>query len=297
MKKKSKKHNRSRAGTPVNQKHKDRLFRFVFQDKKYLLSLYNAINKTDYQNPEDLTITTLEDAVFLGMKNDLSFVIGATMNLYEHQSTQNANMPLRGLIYFAGLYQSYVNQNGYNLYGSQKIRLPFPNYVVFYNGESTAPDETDLFLSDCFPQTDRKLVPCLECKARMLNINLGHNRELMEKCKRLWEYAEFISQIRTNLKNDLELSDAIRTAMNYCQSKGILSDILTRCQTEVLNMLLTEYNEKETMDYIRKEEREITRERINKLFLLLLNDNRSNDLRRAAEDVNFQEELFRFYGI
>ena len=297
MKKKPKKHNRSRAGTPVNQKHKDRLFRFVFQDKKYLLSLYNAINKTDYQNPEDLTITTLEDAVFLGMKNDLSFVIGATMNLYEHQSTQNANMPLRGLIYFAGLYQSYVNQNGYNLYGSQKIRLPFPNYVVFYNGESTAPDETDLFLSDCFPQTDRKLVPCLECKARMLNINLGHNRELMEKCKRLWEYAEFISQIRANLKNGLELSDAIRTAMNYCQSKGILSDILTRCQTEVLNMLLTEYNEKETMDYIRKEEREITRERINKLFLLLLNDNRSNDLRRAAEDVNFQEELFRFYGI
>lgn len=132
-KRKKRRHSpKHRNSQPVNRKHKDRLFRFAFQNPKDLLDLYNAINKTSYQNPEDLQITTLEDAVFLGVKNDLSFIVGNVMSLYEHQSTRCQNMPLRGLIYFATLYQSYVKENGYDLYGSSRIELPFPNYIIFY---------------------------------------------------------------------------------------------------------------------------------------------------------------------
>lgn len=260
MKKKNKRRYHSMNTQNVNRKHKDRLFRFAFQDKRDLLELYNALNGTDYRNPDDLIITTLEDAIFLGVKNDLSFIIGATLNLYEHQSTWNANMPLRGLLYFASLYQEFVEQNAHNLYGRRRIALPFPQYLVFYNGDSEEPDQIELSLSDAFQKPDRQLVPCVECRVRVLNINQGHNRELMEKCRRLWEYSEFIGQVKSNLKEGMDIHDAVNIAMDHCRTHGILADILSRCRTEVLYMLLTEYDEKKTMDYLHREAREIGEE-------------------------------------
>ena len=113
------------------------------------------------------------------------------------------NMPLRGLIYFSALYQTWVKENGYDLYGVRQIPLPFPNYVVFYNGNAEEPDETVLCLSEAFLLPDQNCTPAVECRVRVLNINQGHNRELMEQCRRLWEYAEFIECIRNNLKDGL----------------------------------------------------------------------------------------------
>lgn len=131
-----------------NRKHKDRLFRLVFQEKRYQLELYNALNGTDYTDSEVLEETTLEDAIFLGVKNDLSFIIGMSLNMYEHQSSKNLNMPLRGLIYFSQAYQAYVRSNGYNLYAESQIPLPFPNYIVFYNGMKDMVDEEEMLLPE-----------------------------------------------------------------------------------------------------------------------------------------------------
>ena len=201
----------------INRKYKDRLFRFVFQDKQDLLELYNAINGTDYQNTEDLKITTLEDVLYLGMKNDLSFLLGASMNLYEHQSTWNENMPLRGLLYFAELYQNYLEENGYRLTGTgRRLPLPFPRYVVFYNGTKEEPDQTQLLLSDAFPKQDSGKLPCLECRAEILNINRGHNQAIMNHCRRLKEYSEFIEEIRQNLNKGLGLEDAVELGIDAC---------------------------------------------------------------------------------
>lgn len=317
MKKRKKRYN-SQNTQPVNRKYKDRLFRFAFQDKKDLLELYNAMNGTDYQNTEELIITTLEDVLFLGMKNDLSFIIGADLNLYEHQSTWSANMPLRGLLYFASLYQEYVEQNGYDLYGSKKIMLPFPNYVVFYNGDQNAPDQVELSLSDAFEKMEKgndhkMMVPSVECRVKVLNINQGHNRELMEKCRRLWEYSEFIEQVKANLRAGLDIRKAVNKAIDECKEKGILADLLSRCRTEVFRMLLTEYDEKKTMDYIRKEAQEIgesigekrgekigemrAMERLNKLNALLISKGLYEELKRASEDTEYQKELLKTYGI
>lgn len=102
----------------LNRKYKDRLFQRVFEDKKDLLDLYNAINDTNYSNPDDLEITTLEDVIFMSMKNDKSFIISSTMNLYEHQSTINPNMPIRGLLYFAELYDEYIKLHDLDVYGA-----------------------------------------------------------------------------------------------------------------------------------------------------------------------------------
>ena len=116
----------------VKRKYKDILFRFVFRDKAEILQLYNAINHTNYTNPDELTITTMEDVIYIGMKNDLSFLIANDLNLYEHQSTLNHNMPLRGLLYLAKMYESYIETHHLNRYQNKLIKLPFPRFIVFY---------------------------------------------------------------------------------------------------------------------------------------------------------------------
>ena len=240
----------------VNRKYKDTLFRFIFRDKKDLLELYNAVNDTEYKDPDDLEINTLENVIYLKMKNDLSFLLGASMNLYEHQSTWNPNMPLRGLFYFAELYQRHVDSHGYRLTGSGRIPLPFANYVVFYNGLEQEEESMELRLSDGFEGQKEGSVPCLECMVKVLNINSGQNRELMEKCRRLWEYAEFIQKIRQNLQKGMVLEEAVEHAITDCLEHGILTDVLRKGQMEVRNMLLEEYDEKADREYLKKEARE-----------------------------------------
>ena len=177
----------------VQRQVKYRLFRFFFEkDKEALLQLYNALNETDYQDASELQVVTIESAVYVVMKNDLAFVIAGTLNLYEHQSTYNPNMPIRFLIYLAEEYQKLVEQAEESLYGTKQISPPTPQCIVFYNGEKEAPEEQILRLSDAFENKKRE--PDVELKIRVLNINYGHNRELMGKCHALEEYSEFIER-------------------------------------------------------------------------------------------------------
>ena len=288
-----------------NRNHKDRLFRLVFQEKKYQLELYNALNGTNYTDPEMLEETTLEDVLFLGIKNDLSFIVGMSLNMYEHQSSKNLNMPLRGLIYFSQVYQEYVRRNGYNLYAESRIPLPFPTYIVFYNGEKDMPDEEEMLLSDAFPEEMKDQFAALECRVRLLNINFGHNKELMEKCQRLREYAQFISMIRENLAQGHNMQDAIHMAMEQGLKKGLLIDVLSRCGTEVVAMLLEEYDMEEVKACWKKEAAEeaavkatiSTLARARKLFDLLLTQERYEDAKRAAKDPAYQMKLLNEYDI
>ena len=222
-----------------NRNHKDSLFRKVFRKKKDLLALYNALNGTHYKNEDDLEINTLDNALYMSIKNDVSCIIGCTMNLYEHQSSYNPNMPLRGLIYFAQQYNIYTEKRKLNLYSSTMQKIPTPRYIVFYNGLRNEPDRQLLKLSDAF-QTEGG---CLECEAVMLNINYGQNRELMEKCKRLKEYAFFIATVRKYAGNKmLKLGEAITSAIDECIEKEILLDILTEERAEVFMYILESFN-------------------------------------------------------
>lgn len=229
----------------VTKMYKDRLFRLVFREKADLLELYNAVNQSQYTDPDQLEITTIEDAVYIGMKNDISFLIDDILNLYEHQSTYNPNMPARGFFYFADVYRKYVESRKLNLLGSKLAALPFPQYVVFYNGLQEEPDIQELKLSDAFrkgkPGTER--FPCLELKVTMVNINLGHNRELMGRCQKLKEYAQFVSLVREILAEGEPLEHAIDEAVDHCIADGILADILSSNRAEVCDVILTEYDE------------------------------------------------------
>lgn len=229
---KNKKRNHQKHPVP-NHKYKDRLFRLVFNNKRDLLDLYNALNNTCYENPNDLEVNTLEDAVYLSMKNDISFLIGGTLNLYEHQSTYNPNMPLRGLIYLARLYDGYVETENINLYSSTLKKLPIPQYFVFYNGTKEQPDETILRLTDAFESVSDNRQPCLQCTAVMLNINYGHNLALMEKCQRLKEYSIFVDTVRIQCKKTSDPRHAVTKAVDICIEKGILRDVLVKHKAEV----------------------------------------------------------------
>ncbi|MDY3917892.1 MAG: hypothetical protein SOZ59_02675 [Candidatus Limivivens sp.] len=246
----------------IASKHKDLLFRLIFRNKHDILDLYNAMADTHYTDPEALQITTLEDVLYVGMENDLSFLLDNILNLWEHQSSFNPNMPVRGLLYFARTYRKYIEQNKLNIYSSQLKQLPFPQFIVFYNGLKEEPERLELKLSDAFAVTGIRTPlpePCLEVKAIMLNINLGKNRELMDKCRRLKDYARFIASIRKNQSNGLNIETAVSVAIETCIADNVLEDILSVQRKEVVEMFLDEYDDQLFMSFAREEEREINR--------------------------------------
>lgn len=227
----------------LNRKHKDRLFRYLFNDKKYLLDLYNALHGSHYMDPEALEVVTMEDVIFMKMKNDLSFMIDSRLNLYEHQSSWNPNMPLRGLFYFSQQYEGMLGVEDADVYGRKRIELPTPEYIVFYNGSDMTEERKRLYLSDSFSMGHSS--GCLECICEVININRGHNRELMEKCHRLWEYSEFVSEVKANIRAGMKRQEAIQSAIDCCIERDILTDILRTEKSEVLHMIfLTEYDER-----------------------------------------------------
>ena len=237
----------------ANRKHKDTVFRMLYSDKRAILELYNALNGTDYQNPDDLTVTTLENAVYMTMKNDVSFLLDERMTLYEHQSTWNPNMPLRDLLYIARLMEKSVNKR--SLYQSELIRIPTPRFVVFYNGKEKKPEDTTIKLSDAFLQKEKE--PELELKVRYLNINRGCNPELMERCRTLREYSEFVARIRKYAVGETAIGEAVDRAVTECIEEGILADFLSGQRAEVIAMSIFEYNEEEETRKLREGEQEI----------------------------------------
>ena len=196
---------------PVNRIYKDRLYKMIFNDKSELLKLYNAINGTYYDDPAMLTITTLDNAIYMTMENDLSFIIDMRLALYEQQSTVNPNLPLRFLMYIADIYSAYVKDM--NIYSSKKLQIPLPSFVIFYNGVQSQPDRAEFLLSELFHPTSNE--PALELKAVMLNINKGHNQELMNACHTLRDYSEYVARIRT-YSGKMPLADAVEKTITEC---------------------------------------------------------------------------------
>ena len=218
--------------------YKDRVFRMLFKEKKALLELYNGLNKTAYTDIEEMTITTLENAVYLGMKNDVSFIFHESLMLYEHQSTDNPNMPLRDLFYVADIYSKMTAKD--NLYGSKLVKIPEPKFVIFYNGTDELPERSELRLSDAY-QTKSETVD-LELKVLVLNINPGCNEKLMEKCKTLKDYMVFVSRIR-EYSQYMSLGEAVELSIKTCIEEDILAEFLRKNRAEVLKVSIYEYNE------------------------------------------------------
>lgn len=296
--------------TIVQRNYKDTVFRMIFREKENLLSLYNALNGTDYGNVDDLEITTLENAVYMNYKNDISFVFDFELLLYEHQSTCNPNMPLRDLLYVTKVLQNRIKDE--NLYSRSLIRIPAPRFVVFYIGTDSQPEQQTLYLSDAFEK--RQDEPSLELAVTVYNINLGHNRELLAACRLLKEYAQYVEQVRAYAEK-MPLSEAVEKAVDHCIKNKILADFLAKNRAEAIAVSIFEYDEEKHMKSERKEWREIGRkegivvgrkegiivgqeegrDNLASLLQSLTDAGKTMEVQRVLADKDYREQLCREY--
>ena len=243
----------------ASDEYKDRLFTFIFggeEHKDWTLQLYNAISGTRHEDPAKVTIYTIREALYLGMHNDVSFLLGSEVSLYEQQSTRNPNMPLRMLQYVGSLYERYVREHRLNKYGAKRLCLPAPRLVVFYNGIRAAPEEETLLLSSSFPEGTTGDV---EVRVRVLNVNPGMGERAKEACAPLREYCWLVEEIR-RLVPELGTDRAVDRALESMPHNFVVRSYLLAHKAEVKDMLLTEYNEAEAMELFREEGREEGRE-------------------------------------
>ena len=246
MSKSQKKQRRNKQGRseeekmyPVpNRNYKSSIFTMLFSDKRELLGLYNAVSGKDYKDPGLLEVNTLENAIYMAIKNDLSFVIDSQLSLYEHQSTYSPNLPLRMLLYLADLYADMTKNE--NLYGKKKVKIPPPQFIIFYNGVERQPDRRILRLSDLYEAEEEEHK--LELEAVMLNVNAGHNRELLQSCKTLADYAEYTACIR-KYAEEMDTEDAVECAIVECIQEGILEEFLRKNRAEAKRMSIYEYDQ------------------------------------------------------
>lgn len=240
----------------VNSKYKNDLFVEIFSQAENGLAIYNALLGTHYEDASELEIVTLKDAIFMHKKNDVALLLHARMLMLEHQSTINPNMPLRGLQYYGKTMDGYVKRNKYNIYGEKLIKIPAPFYFVLYNGTKEAPDRMELKLSDAF-QTK---TTGFEWTATMLNINAGHNQELLAICPILNDYATLIRYVRENAASGMEEEPAVEDAVNRCIEEGHLEEYLRGHLGEAKDMLLSGFDEEIWKEGLREEGREQGRE-------------------------------------
>ena len=229
-----------------NREYKSTLFSLIYgENKEDLLDLFNAVNGTSHKDAKEIEYTTLESdrGFFLRLKNDLSFIIDRTLSVYEHQSSPtSANIALRLLHYYSDLLRKMVR--GRILYREKMVKIPVPQFIVFYNGRDDQADEVIFHLSDLF---ERKVnSPEIELRVRMLNINYGKNRELLGKCTSLAQYVEFVHRMRAALDNVQDGEQRWKKAENVIDHSihdGILSEVLSRHRSEVIEMYYWEYDE------------------------------------------------------
>ena len=287
----------------VTRNHKDSLFQLAFRDnKEAALSLYNAVNGSHHTDASQLKFELLDRGIFMRMENDNGFILDQVLGLYEHQSTMNPNMPLRGLFYFSSLYKKYVGDS-LDIYSKKLVRLPTPQYIVFYNGMDELPDRMELRLSDAFMISAQK--PNLECVATVMNINSGHNESIVGKCGKLFQYIQFHGKIREFRELGYAMEEAVEQAVSYCVEHDILRQILVENRSAFMDDILTTYDAEKHMELVARENYEEGfdegfhdgQNKINRLASILLEKNLIDDLRRCTEDQDYQRELLVKYNI
>jgi hypothetical protein len=227
-----------------NREYKNSVFAFLFSNPHTLRELYGALTGVTIDPSVPIVINTLEGVLFKERMNDVSFEMDRKQVIVlEHQSSINENMPLRILLYISRIYEAIITTR--SIYREKRIALPYPEFIVLYNGTIPCPDEYTLKLSDAFSDPGElrlsKGIP-LELTVKVYNINQGHNEKLLKKSETLGGYSAFIATVRGYEQGGKSRDEAMKLAVKDCIGKGILREFLKRHGAEVVNMLLTEWN-------------------------------------------------------
>jgi hypothetical protein len=269
----------------VNREHKNSVFTALFDNEDRVRELYAALKGVDYDPNLPVVITTLRDVLYMNRINDLSFTAEHKFVLVvEHQSSPNRNMPLRILLYMSRVYEKIVDRR--SLYRDALVKIPTPEFIVLYNGTNETPDRWEEWLSDAFMVTERGIKNSLDLTVTVYNINKGRNRELMSRSALLAGYAEFVAQAREN-EQTMPLGEAITEAVRQCIRQGILADFLGEHGSEVMNMLLEEWNWDEAKEVWREEVREEVWEMAEAKYqpIIAEKDRENEELRRILREA------------
>lgn len=311
MKKSQKAKNRKKTKkeNTLVRNYKDTVFRMLFNNKEKMLELYNALYDTNYPPGTPVDINTIEAALYVSKKNDISFTIDNTyLVITEHQSTINKNMPLRNLWYIAEIYKKMVNQD--DIFKKTLIKLPRPTFVVMYNGTDPLPPETRLELSDCFLGDGESL---LKLSVIVYNVNEGAGCSLLTKSPTLYQYSQLVSLVRKYWNRGTIAHHERQQIYDICMEKGILVDFMKEHGKTIIDMLSREFSEAEQRKLFkesgfeeglelgreegRKEGEKAASERLNKLGQLLEDEGRVTDLLRSMRDPAYQQRLLDEFGL
>lgn len=271
-----------------NREYKNDVFCMLLEEPENALQVYNALNGSDYEDKSLVKMKAIEGGIALSVKNDASFIVGSEINMYEHQSSYNPNMPLRHLFYISDILEEMTR--GRDLYSRKKINIPLPHFVVFYNGMEKRPAQETLRLSELFEKhTDE---PELELICTVYNINPDYGEEILKKCGILNEYTMFVETIREGLVTGSSLEDAINKAIDICLERGILKDLLQKRRDEVTRITMIDMTFETREKLIRQESYEDGIEQgIEQVIVHMLK--RGKTISEVAELCGYSEEFVR----
>ncbi|MCR5795621.1 MAG: hypothetical protein K6G61_09815 [Solobacterium sp.] len=239
----------------TNREYKSRLFSKYFSDpanRKHLLSLYNAVNHTTYTDEKKIRINTIRTVLYHGFHNDLSFLFGSTMNLYEHQSTVSQNMPFRDLLYSSHVYGPYAEKHRRQIYGSALLRIPRPQYCVFYNGQQDMPEIWESRLSEAYESAGDVTA---EIVVTHFNINWGKGYRILEDCPALKGYAWFVERTRVKMKDGKTSEEAVREAILEMPDEYEIKEYLKKLKEEQMLSLFEEFDDEAYIAAVREDGR------------------------------------------
>jgi len=280
----------------ANREYKNSVFTSLFNNADILRELYCALEGVTLPDDAPVLINTLEYALVRDIYNDISFIIGSKLVvLIEHQSTINPNMALRLLMYIAESYKQMTKNK--NIYSGKKVSIPYPVFYVLYDGHDPYPDEKILKLSDLFEKPleliNEKENPLLELEVKVLNINKGKNINIVNRCRILTEYSLFMSKVWEFREIFDDLLTAIKEALKYCKKHDILKEYLEKHETEVINMLYTEWNWDTAFEVAREEAFEDGSEKTRQYVLELLDQGLTTEeiKQRLTQTITYQSDI------
>ena len=230
--------------------YQDTVFRAYMNDVDRLRDVAGALHGRTYTSVERVRIVTLDGTFLSQMKNDISFLLaGRHLVFMEHQSTLNQNMPLRCLYYLCEQLRQYIPAK--SLYQNKQIPLPRPEFHVFYTGSKDTLETEQIRLSDAYMEGEGDIH--LELKVTFHNIAYGSEKMLLRMSRPLHDYSFFLNCIKTNIAGGMERVRAIREAMRYCMEHDVMKEFLQEHESEVIDMVNFEWNQKDFEEAVREE--------------------------------------------
>ena len=216
---------------------KDSVFTNLFQDKKYLIQLYQALHPEDKEVTEDkLTDVTIENVLTDNIYNDLGFMVGnRLLILVEAQSTWTVNIIIRAVMYLIQTYHNYFERTKQSLYKSKKVQIPMPELYVIYTGDrKTKPSEISLS-KEFFAGKEC----CLDVKVKM--IYDGKEGDIIN------QYVLFTKVCNEQIALYGRTQKSILEAIRICKDRNVLREYLESREKEVVDIMMVLYDNEEIM--------------------------------------------------